>query len=395
MITGVTNMKRLIAVMVISALLFSAITGCKNEVENETTTSELTTQLQTEKETELRTETLPIEEETTEKPIEYIKSGKIKIENERYSFTIQKTNFEKNYSEELLIDITNLVPMLYGYDDYENWNGTPNEVINDALRCMQASRNNWFFERYDSDTVQWKSAYNEMQKNPYRISDDFVITDVESINDYLEDRFGSQVRKFKASDFDTYNEVKISDNSITEEFDLLSYRYTYLPECGLVVCFMSETTGFESKAAYIYDIQTVDGTYVVKAVSGSENYLEKSDTFEDIQASSLKQLNGYTEEHLREFTMTVAYDDNGNLYMKSVKSKYILAENVMNNYKVVTDGSSVELRTTELFSKQDTVVEMIPNGTEIYVTDNGGNKAWVITEEHYGYIEKNYLTPIK
>ena len=30
--------------------------------------------------------------------------------------------------------------------------------------------------------------------------------------------------------------------------------------------------------------QSVDGTYVVKAVSGSENYLEKSDTFEDIQA---------------------------------------------------------------------------------------------------------------
>lgn len=386
-------MRRFIAVMMIVAVLFLSVSGCENEVENETTTSALTTQLQTEKETE--TEIPSTEEETTEKPIVNIKSGKIKIENERYGFTIQKTEFEKNYSEEILMDITRLVPMLYGYDDYENWNGTPNEVINDALWCMQASRNNWFFERYDSDTVQWKAAYNEMQKNPYRISDDFVITDVESINNYLEDRFGSQVRKFKASDFDTYNEVKISDDSITEEFDLLSYRYTYLPECGLIACFMSETTGFESNAAYIYDIQTVDGTYVVKAVSGSENYLEKSDTFEDIQASSLKQLNGYTEEYLRDFTMTVAYDDNGNSYMKSVKSKYVLAENVKNNYKVVTDGSPIELRRTELFSKRDTVVEMIPNGAEIYVTDNGGYKAWVITEEHYGYVEKEFLVPIK
>lgn len=388
-------MRRFIAVTVIFALLFSLITGCKNEVENETTTSAVETQFHTENETETKMEITSTEEETTEKPVENIKSGKIEIKNERYSFSIQKTEFEKNYSEEILMDITHLVPMLYGYDDYDNWNGIPNEVINDALRCMQASRNNWFFERYDTDTVQWKAAYNEMQKNPYRISDDFVVTDVESINNYLEDRFGPQVRKFKASDFDTYDEVKISDDSITEEFDLLSYRYTYLPECGLIACFMSETTGFESNAAYIYDIQTVDGTYVVKAVSGSDNYLEKSDTFEDIQASSLKQLNGYTEEYLRDFTMTVAYDDNGNLYMKSVKSKYVLAENVKNNYKVVTDGSPIELRTTELFSKRDTVVGMIPNGAEIYVTDKGGNKAWVITEEHYGYVEKEYLAPIE
>lgn len=386
-------MRRFISVMVIITLLFSVITGCKNEAENESTTSAVATRIQTEKETE--TEISSTEDETTEKPVGYIKSEKIKIENEKYRFTVQKTDFEKYYSEELLMDITHLVPMLYGYDDYENWNGTPNEVINDALWCMQASRNNWFFERYDSDTVQWKAAYNEMQKNPYRISDDFVITDIESINSYLEDRFGPQVRKFKASDFDTYNEVKISDGSITEEFDLFSYRYTYLPECGLVACFMFETTGFESNAAYIYDIQTVDGAYVVKAVSGSDNYLEKSDTFEDIQTSSLKQLNSYTQEYLRDYTMTIAYDDNGNLYMKSVKSKYVLAENVKNNYKVVTDGSPIELRSTELFSKRDTVVEMIPNGAEIFVADNSGYKARVISGEHYGYVEKEFLVPIE
>ncbi len=386
-------MKRLIAVMVINALLFSVIAGCKNEAVNELTTTSASTIEETAN--EAITQIQITEETTSESSIENVKSGEVEIKNEKYTFKIQKTEFEKNYSEEILMDITHLVPMLYGYDDYDNWNGTPNEVINDALRCMQASRNNWFFERYDSDTVQWKAAYNEMQKNPYRISDDFVITDVESINNYLEDRFGPQVRKFKASDFDTYNEVKISDDSITEDFDLLSYRYTYLPECGLIACFMSETTGFESKAAYIYDIQTVDGTYVVKAVSGSENYLEKSDTFEDVQASSLKMLNGYTEEYLRDFTMTVAYGDNGNLYMKSVKSKYVLAENVKNNYKVVTDGSPIELRSTELFSKRDTVVEMIPNGAEIFVTDNGGYKAWVITEERYGYVEKEYLIPIE
>ncbi|MBQ2841464.1 MAG: hypothetical protein IJE72_00345 [Clostridia bacterium] len=386
-------MRKFIATLVIVTLLFSVIAGCKNKVENETTTSVVTTQIQTENETE--TEIPSTKEETTEKPVEYIKSEKLKIENEKYCFTVQKTNFEKYYSEELLMDITHLVPMLYGYDDYENWNGTPNEVINDALRCMQASRNNWFFERYNSDTVQWKAAYNEMQKNPYRITDDFVITDIESINNYLEDRFGSQVRKFKASDFDTYNEVKISDDSITEEFNLLSYRYTYLPECGLVACFMSETTGFGSRAAYIYDIQTVDGTYVVKAVSGSDNYPEKSDSFDDIQTSSLKMLNGYTEEYLRDFTMSVAYDDNGNLYMKSVKSKYILSENVKNNYKVATDGFSIEVRSRELFSKKDTVVEMIPDGAEIYVTDIGESVAWVITEDNYGYVEKEYLIPIE
>lgn len=384
-------MKKTIAFMVITAILLSVITGCKNESEKEETTAVITTERQTETTPEIKT----TEESATKKPIDYVESRKIKIENERYSFTIQKAEFEKNYSEEILMDITHLVPMLYGYDDYDNWNGTPNEVINDALRCMQVSRNNWFFERYDTETVQWKAAYNEMKKNPYRISDDFVITDIKSINDYLEDRFGPTARKFEASDFDTYNEVKNSDSSITENFELLSYRYTYLPECGLVACFMSETTGFVSNAAYIYDIQTVNGTYVVKAVSGSDNYLESYDTFEDIQTGSLKMLNANTDEYLRDFTMTIAYDDNNNIYMKSVKSKYILAENIKKNYKVVTDGSSVELRTKELFSKQDAIIETLPNGTEIYVTDNGGNKAWVITKDHYGYVEKQYLTPIK
>ena len=387
-------MKKLIAVMMIAAIMISLISGCKNESESETTTSEMTKEIITElnSETEEFTERDKTEEPTT---LKNVKTETVKIENEKYCFTINKTDFEKNYTEDFLMDVTRLVPMVYGYDDYENWDGTPDEVINDALRCVHVSRNNWFFERYESDTPQWEAAINEMKKNPYRISDDFVITDTEIINDFLEDRFGSQVRKFKASDFPVYNEVKISDDSITEGYGLISYRYTYLPECGLIACFTSEPTGFESEAAYIYDIQTVNGMYIVKAVSGSNNYLEKSGTFEDIQASTLKMMNSYTEESLRDYTMTVAYDENGNIYMKSVKSKYILSENIKYNYMVSTDDSFIELRSVELFSKKDEVVDKIPNGTEVFVTLSGGGEAWIITEDYYGYVDEACLVPIE
>ena len=322
-------MKRIIAVLCIVCIAAVLLNCCANTGLNEEAQSSTTNVYVTDvPKTNDITEETTSEEKTTQSE-SIIKTETITIKNEKYSFEIQKTDFEKNYSEELLMNISRLVPMEFGLDDYDNWNGTPNEVINDVLCCVQVSRNNWFFERYDSDSPEHTAARNEISKNPFKQSDmdSFVVTEIEKINKFLSERFGSEVRQFKPEDFETYNEVKVSDEPISLGYLYPTYRYVYLPESELVACFVEYFTGSEGPAAYIYDIQTVDGLYIVKAVSGSGNYGENGDTFAGMQSDALKNFGQYTEENFYDYTMTLAYDNNGNLYTKSVKKTQIITDN--------------------------------------------------------------------
>lgn len=372
-------MKKLLSIMFAVSILLVSFSACVNIPEQETTTQpETTTAVQEQKD---------IDKSASEKSYKTLI-----IENEKYRFTIQKTDFEKNYSEETLMEISELVPMEFGYDDYYNWNGSPNEVINDVLLCLRNSRNNWFFERFPNESAEWKSAEAEIETYEYEVWDDYVITDIKSINEFLSYRFGPQARQFKPEDFDTYEEVVTENGRITEGFELLSYRYVYLPKSELVVCYMSETTGFGVPAAYIYDIQTVDGEYVVKAVSGSDNYLENYDTFEGLQNDTLKIMRQYTSERLTDYTMIIACDDNGKLYMQSVKSRNILSENIKCNYKVVSGGETVNVECRRLFSKGMETVGTLKNGEEVYVGDMTlSEKRLVITEDFWGWVDEKYL----
>ncbi len=318
-------MRKIISVLCVMCIVAALLNCCANDSlndEKESSTSVFATDVK--KSTEITAKTTENESVTQAKN----STKTIKIKNAEYSFTIQKTDFEKNYSEEILMNISSLVPMEFGLDDYDNWNGTPNEVINDVLRCVQNSRNNWFFERYDSDSPEYTAARNEMSKNPFEQSDldRFVITDIEKINKFLSKRFGSEVRQFKPEDFETYNEVKVSDEPIALGYLFPTYRYVYLPESEIIACFVEYFTGSESPAAYIYDIQTVDGSYIVKAVSGSYNYGENWDTFAGMQSDALEMFGQYTEGWLDNYTLTVALDKNGNLYMKSVEKTRILPD---------------------------------------------------------------------
>lgn len=322
-------MRKIIFALCIVCVMVMLLNCCANNSLNDEVQSSTTSESVTDapKTNGITAEATKEEKATQSESV--IKTETITIKNEKYSFTIQKTDFEKNYSEEILMNISRLVPMGFGLDDYDNWNGTPNEVINDVLRCVRVSRNNWFFERYDSDSPEHTAARNEISKNPFKQSDmdSFVVTDIEKINKFLSERFGSEVRQFKPEDFETYNEVKVSDEPISLGYLYPTYRYVYLPESELVACFVEYFTGSECPAAYIYDIQTVDGSYIVKAVSGSDNYGENGDTFAGMQSDALEMFGQYTEGWLDNYTLTLVLDKNGNLYMKSVEKTQLLPDN--------------------------------------------------------------------
>lgn len=380
-------MKKLVAIFIICSILLIVVTACKTEKTPENT-------INTQAEIETTAKTLLTTERETE-----VSTGTIEteiIKNEKYSFTFEKTDFEHNYSEDFLMEVSNLVPMEFGYDDYDNWNGTPNEVVNDVLYCMKPSRGHWFFYRYSTDSPQWVAAEKEMSTYPYEVWDDYVVTDINCINKFIEENFGPQARQFKPEDFDTYSEVVTENGSVTEGFDLPSYRYIYLPGSEMVLCYMSETTSFGVPAAYIYDIQTIDDKYVVKAVSGSDNYIGNTDTFDGIQDDTLKMFREYTDESLADYTMILMRSKNGGLYVSSVTKKYILADNIKFNYKVTTNGEAVDVKYQKYFSKGMETVGTLSDGDKVYVDDMEMlGKRFVITEEFAGWVETKYLIPIE
>ena len=121
-------MRKILAV-IISAFLIVTLVACNSEVkqENETTNSIAET-------TVLNTEI------KTEKSADASQGELIKIKNEEHTFTFRKVNFEKEYSEEFLMEILTLIPMEFGCDDYDNWGGTPNEILNDAFSDLRSGK---------------------------------------------------------------------------------------------------------------------------------------------------------------------------------------------------------------------------------------------------------------
>lgn len=384
-------MKRLIAVTVIFVLLFSLITGCKNKVENENITSSPTTLLQTEKETETTTEMTSVEEEKTEKPVDYIKSGKIKIDDGKYKYTIEKKAFEDNYSEEFLMGLSSYFRMDFGYEDYDNWNGEVNCVLNDL-----SFGGNVDFDSFEYNSPEWKEAVAEMNKNPYdKGYDEYGFTTVDRINKGIRERFGPGLRSFKADDFDAYNEIKTSDASVFENYDLF-YRFAYLPGCDYVVYWVREVTSFGRASAFICNVETVDNCYVVETVMGSEDFSENCGTFEGRQTDALKMFNSHTYGRLFKNIFTIAVDEKGNLYMKSVDKSYIIPENVKANYRVNQDNVKVEAQ--KYYSSEWEEVDALSKGEEVYsgtIYWLYEDYVWVSTEEYEGRVERKYLTPIE
>ena len=288
-------MKRIISVMAILAILFSVLGACKEKTEPETTTVPTSTTAESITEyttAETTQEEITTEYVTTSKPetsTAKAKTETIRVKNEEHSFTFEKTDFEKNYSEELLMEILKLIPMEYGCDDYKNWNGTPNEILNDAYFGTSV----WQCEGFEYNSLEWNNGVKEMKKNPYGIGwGEYSFTDIEKINSYLKDIYVPNARTFKVDEIERFDDVMTSDKSIFENYDY-NFRYVYLPETDLVVKFTNEFY-CGGEACYVCDIKTEGDLYIVKAVTGSEDIRENENTFEGIQKDALKMFNTYT-----------------------------------------------------------------------------------------------------
>lgn len=389
-------MKRIISVMAILAILFSVLGACKEKNEPETTT--VPTSTTAESITEYTTAETTQEEITTE----YVTTSKletstakaktetIRVKNEEHSFTFEKTDFEKNYSEELLMEILKLIPMEYGCDDYKNWNGTPNEILNDAYFGTSV----WQCEGFEYNSLEWNNGVKEMKKNPYGIGwGEYSFTDIEKINSYLKDIYGPNARTFKVDDFERFDDVMTSEKSIFENYDY-NFRYVYLPETDLVVKFTNEFY-CGGEACYVCDIKTEGDLYIVKAVTGSEDIRENENTFEGIQKDALKMFNTYTYGKLSEYVFTIGNDEECGLYMKSVDKSYIFPDNMKMNYRVTADNVKVEAK--NYISGEWEVIDTLSEGDEFYSSGYYYEMGYVRidTEKYSGRVEKKYVTEIE
>ena len=379
-------MKKLVAIIILCCILISSVTACKTENKPEIETTGNATEVETTAEqTQAATE---IETEASTGTID--ENGIIKIKNDKHSFTFKKTNFEDNYSEEFLMELLDLIPMEYGYDDYDNWNGTPNEILNDAFFGTSV----WRVGGYEYKSDEWNAAVAEIEKSQYscRLGEDYSFFELEKINSYLRSIYGPSARQFKKSDFEKFNDI-INCESVFDNYDF-NFRYAYLPETDLIVRFANEICLSGREATYVCDVKTVGGTYIVKAVTGSEDIRENEQTFEGIQNDALKMFNTYTYGCLTNNTFTICRNKDGSLYMKKVEKSYILPENA--KYCIVSDDD-VKVENKSYVSADWETVATLSQGDKIYYRGYYYEEgyAWVVTEEYAGRVEKKHLAPIE
>lgn len=357
-------MRKCFTLICVLLLTFSA---CSSNNKPEETT-EATTGITNETTTENQTSELDLTDIDNNREAESYIAYKFDFEIE----DCKKTEYEKNYSPEVLTEIYELIPMYFGLtfgcDDYDNWNGDPNVVLNDIYHSMGY----WMIDSYDYDSAENKRASEELNANPYgpENSEGFY-TSVEKINTFLREVYGPEARVFNAKDFDTYNEIKTSEESVFANYDY-SFRFVYLPESDVVCCLARETWGGETEGICVCDVRTSNGDYIVEVVLETYyNYYAK-------------------------YIMTMSCEANGNIYVKSVDDFYILPNGYKNNLKVISEDVEVEYQ--KYNSGDWIIVDTLSVGDEVYST--GGiyeneDYVWIVTEEYRGRIGKKYVTEIK
>lgn len=308
------------------------------------------------------------------------------IQNEKHKFTVFKTDFEKRYSEEFLMDVAERLGMAYGYEDFKFWNEDPEKVVNSLVSCCIPSYKYPFKTIYCEDEQVVEKGIAELKKllpdNPYYCE----IVEIETLNAYFEEMFGPDVRKFRADEFMTVEEsVKKYGDAFNGRSDIY-HAIRYLPESGLL-SFCSVATGFSCRSSYIYDVREINGEYIVFTLGNDEVYYEEFN-FASHQAAAFNQLTWGGSEYVENFVYTFGCNYDGNLYLKSIDKNYLFAEGFEPEYRIVKDTKAVD-EVSYLFPPS--VVGTLKKGETVHVEEsgilNGKEVAYVITEDFAGYVD--------
>lgn len=365
-------MKKFITVLVIAAFILPLLNCCGDEAKKETVTAsamQKTTVVDVTEEPTTEEESVPKTENDLQE--EFVSEYR----HYKFEFEIKdckKTDYEKNFSKEVLNEIYDLIPMYYGFsfgcDDYDDWSGDPNSVLNDIYHSTGC----WMMDGYEYGSEEVKKANEEMNSNPYGGShEEGFFTSVDKINARIRDVYGPDARQFKPEDFDTYDEIKTSEESVFADYDY-SFRFVYLPGCGVVRALARETWGGETPALCLCDVRMSDGYYVAEAIQ---------ETYYSFRVK---------------YIMTMSAESDGNIYLKSLDKFYILPDGVENNMKVISED--VQVVSEEYRSEELIVIGTLSLGEEVYSSDDldsDDEYIWIVSEKCRGKVKKNSLAVIE
>ena len=380
-------MNRIISILMIAIVVVLMFSCCTKDRSNEEVT---TTVLKTISETVSETS---LEEITTTQPMTHAESGEIIIDDGEYRYKINKTDFEKHFDEELLLNISEIIPMEFGYEDYDKWDASANIILNDVILGTH-SRFDCRLERYDFESEQEKTAKAEMMSYNETIKlHEYFVTEISNINEYLIKLFGPDAGVIDKDDFEKYSVFANSEKHPFEDFNYkYNYRFFYLPESELVVCGVNEFLNEEHRMPYICDVQKKGSLYIVRAVSGTEGISLGDYSFLGKQNDALENLGWYTDGWLEEWIYTIACDVNGNMYIESTEISYILPENAEKNYYAVSDA---EIKDSRYSSDELTVIDTLSKNEKVYSPGTDFEGRIVVTKEYVGIVEEELLKEIE
>lgn len=376
--------KALVSVLLLISLFCMMLTACyKNG------SSDITQSLNNETENVIQTESVGSEEETTEKALEPVSSGELKIKDGK--FEIFKTDFESRYSEEFLTEISSLISLNFGYEDYYNWNGDAEKVVNELINCCITTTKLPFMAIETKCEELLKKAEEELRDifDDENINIANGIIEIDALNSYIKDMFGENARTFTADDFAVA--AKEDKEKICYTNEDYSYIF-YLPQSELLL-FTSRETGFSTYSSFICDITEKDGDYIIYTLGELEDY-GFGQGFAMQQAYMFEYLNLGAGNYIPKFEYIVGVSENGDLYLKRVDKKCIYAKEFSGDYRVTADTILYDRRIyTQPFLEIDTVKKgtVVTIGKD-YIVDN---YEYVVNEEFAGYINPAYLEKIE
>lgn len=383
-------MKKLIAILLVFSVLFAY--GCDQKTENR---SECDATFATVQEIETTPNNEPpficeepeSEEPTTRPQFVFFEDSKIIFDNGTYCFELPKTNFEEEISEELLLEFANMLSMSFGVEDYYDWNTTGQNVIKDVHHCTLSISDFTCDKEVFADPFD-DEAYDKFMEDVglEELTCGGVFTfSLKKYNAYLKDIFGPDVKQLSTEDFETGKSAIEKGLKVTGFMSESNYESFYTGKDDIILV-QTPATGFGCTGEYIYDVKKDGNDYYVYTVGSFETGGLITD-FEDFQREAAESVryniyNGYLQTKKYKFACT----DDGDVYLKWVNEKYLIAENAEYDYVV---KSPVEIKTKKAFTEEYKTVDVLPKGTKVIsiYMNKRNNTCEVIANGYFGVVD--------